>query len=90
MRNKIDELNSQGTLRKLFTSSGQAEALKGYQETIRVALEELQVSAWLSLKSHSLKFAPISYSSVSILPVFSMSYVGFVAAEGNLELIPLL
>ncbi|KAG8940191.1 hypothetical protein FRC04_005595, partial [Tulasnella sp. 424] len=42
VRSKLDELNSKGTLRKVFTSGGQAEALKGYHETIRVALEELQ------------------------------------------------
>lgn len=43
MRDRVEELNSIGTLRKAFQSASQAEALKGYQEKIRIALEELQV-----------------------------------------------
>lgn len=44
VKTQVEKLNSSGTLRKLFFSDEKAEVLNGCQETLRTALEEMQVS----------------------------------------------
>lgn len=86
MKKGIEDLNKQGTLRNVLSSSGRAEELKGHQDAIRVALEELQVSVVDSMEVTSLISSLVSCSSVSILPIFSMNYVGFVGRRSDLRL----
>ncbi|KAG9041579.1 hypothetical protein FS837_012054, partial [Tulasnella sp. UAMH 9824] len=42
VQQKVVKLKSSSVLNKAFSSSDQADALKGYQETIRTALEQIQ------------------------------------------------
>ncbi|KAG8951747.1 hypothetical protein FRC04_005768 [Tulasnella sp. 424] len=43
VQHKIEELNGSGVLRKAFSAKDRVGELKGYQETIRTALEQLQL-----------------------------------------------
>lgn len=44
MRDQVKELDSQSTFRKVFSASDRAESLQDLQDTIKAALEEMQVS----------------------------------------------
>ncbi|KIO29464.1 hypothetical protein M407DRAFT_21363, partial [Tulasnella calospora MUT 4182] len=48
---QIEELNSSGTLTKAFFSDDHGRTLKGYQEAIRVALEQIQLLVSLNTTS---------------------------------------
>lgn len=67
-RRRIEELNSSGVLSKAFSASGRAEELKGYQETIRTALEQTQVREHPFFVSSPANLSPSSSWSRSIPP----------------------
>lgn len=45
MRAKVEALQSQSSFKKAFSATDRAESLAGLQDTIKAALEEMQVSA---------------------------------------------
>ncbi|KAG9034098.1 hypothetical protein FS837_002289 [Tulasnella sp. UAMH 9824] len=45
---RVTDLNSSSALKKAFSSADRAETLKGYQDTIRTALEQIQLLATLN------------------------------------------